>query len=1002
MTTGLSYRDAVELLGSGSRNPVVVALDRLTGGALLLASAAGAALPLSLFDAKGELFRLTEDLVRSATARLDRAKRADRTECLAAAHSTLVLAAYFDTLREVSLPFDLRELEITAREQVATATGLRPDSDLATTLLRSPAPMPQPGRPYEDNLAELGLYYSRLGRAVVRFMSGLAIWERITDGDQGRVEDAVRNATGRALRRYENLFQRLAVDFPEVRFWANLVDHRATRAELRELRTALSGLADLLHGISAGAPPDGFRARLAKSYTAALRRPALAGQEVPGGLRVPRTENSYINPNFKVGVDVEIEDIAQRSWWDQQPQHADLQNFLVGYLTNPQATRTPLMVMGQPGSGKSMLTKVLAARLPATDFFAVRVPLRELDTDADPQANIEQAVRAATGESLPWRKLAAAAGDATPVILVDGFDELLQATGQTHADYLEKWAEFQLREADLDRPVVVLVTTRMSMAHRARAPKGMSTVLLEPFDDEQISRWLTTWHDENQEMLSERGLCPLPIEIALRYRDLAGQPLLLLLLALYDADGNPLQHKAAYLDETELYERLLTSFSRREVRKSGLDLSEDQVTHAVDRELWALSVVAFAMFNRQQLWVAEAELDRDLAALTGTAPEDGSAALTAAQILSRRFYFVYIAQAIHAAKTWRTFEFLHGTFGEYLVARLIVHELTPITDDTLCHALLSFVPLTNQPNTVAFIRSLLTRQDDHDRLTEPLLRLFHQSLAPRTTSIDEYRPATATVPTRHATYSANLFVLLVLTVDELTAHQLFPGCVPAEAWSRTARLWQSQLPAQGWRNLVQLVTVKRGWDKSERVVWISYGGSKPAPPDLYWTYEYSPESKFRNRGSFSWIHQSPDVMRAEAAFLSAETEDVYRHALEPLSDAMGTAIVTFHDFRGRGPVSAARALLQWWVRSTQMAPTDELVDIAETCLRIAVRGFAPSDDMTRHYFRNLVLLQVRADRDRLPEDWVDGLVERIKSMPDADRRERDEMIIMTKQILFTH
>jgi hypothetical protein len=65
-----------------------------------------------------------------------------------------------------------------------------------------------------------------------------------------------------------------------------------------------------------------------------------------------------------------------------------------------------------------------------------------------------------------------------------------------------------------------------------------------------------------------------------------------------------------------------------------------------------------------------------------------------------------------------------------------------------------------------------------------------------------------------------------------------------------------------------------------------------------------------------------------------------------------------------------------------------------------VHGFAPSDDTTRHYFRNLVLLQIRPDRDRLSEGWVDGLIGRIKSMPDANRRERDEMVDMTKRILF--
>jgi len=46
----LCYADAVTLLGGHGR--VVAALDRLTGGLLLAASAAGSGFALSLFDAK--------------------------------------------------------------------------------------------------------------------------------------------------------------------------------------------------------------------------------------------------------------------------------------------------------------------------------------------------------------------------------------------------------------------------------------------------------------------------------------------------------------------------------------------------------------------------------------------------------------------------------------------------------------------------------------------------------------------------------------------------------------------------------------------------------------------------------------------------------------------------------------------------------------------------------------------------------------------------------------
>jgi NACHT conflict system protein/ATPase family protein associated with various cellular activities (AAA) len=998
---GLTYADAAVLLGGNGRNPVLATLDRLAGGVLLTASATGAAFPLSLFDAKAEFLRLSEELVRSATNRLRRTRRASRTESLVAANAVLVIAAYFEALRTVALPLDLDELEMTAREQITVATGGHPGTELTAALLRSPVPIPQPQRPYEQTIAELECFYDDLGRAVLRFFAGLAVWVGLPSEAKDATEAAIRTeVTGPAVGTYEEMFRRLATEFPEVAFWANLADHQATRVEVREVRTALGGLADILTGIATGSPPDELRTRLAQAYQATLRRPVLATREVPGGLSVPSVEECYVNPDFKVAADVSAEDIANRDWWVGQPRRADLQRFLVGYLTSSASTEAPLLVMGQPGTGKSMLTQVLAAQLPATDFLTVRVALRELDADADLQTHVEEAVRTAIGESLTWPRLAGAAGDAIPVVLIDGFDELLQATGVSQSSYLEKAAAFQQREADLGRPVVVLVTTRMSMAHRARPVGGMTVVLLEPFDDDQIARWLAVWHDRNAVQLAARGLRPLPVEVALNHRDLAAQPLLLLLLALYDAESNALRHENAHLDQAELYERLMTAFARREVLKSGAELTEEQLADAVDRELRALSIVAFATLNRQQLWVSESELDTDLHALaSGVVRGGGQSTLTAAQIVVGRFYFVHVAQAVRGTALLRTIEFLHATFGEYLITRLVVGELRGLVDDDFLHAMLSFAPLTMQPNTVSFITSLFERQlpEDRERMADLLLGLFRDSLKPRRTEISDYRPTQASVPARYAAYSANLLLLTVIAHGEVTSDQLFPGGTSVEDWARTARLWQSQLPNEGWENLVRYATVTRHWAGTERQVRISSDGPRWERPDIYWTYGFSPTSRQRSGSRFGWISHSTDVMRAEATFLCAVGEDTFVHALAPLLGAFGSTITTFHDLQGRGPVSPAHALFYLWLRST-IGPTP-LTDAAETCLRIAMHGFAPADKLTRHRFRELVLRQFVAIRDRLPEHWLSRIAARVESEPDLDRRERDDLLEMVQRIL---
>ncbi|MGH3772201.1 MAG: NACHT domain-containing protein [Pseudonocardiaceae bacterium] len=1032
MARGVSYTDAVTLLG-GRENRTVAALDRLVGGLLLVASAAGAGFALSLFDPKSELARLSGDLVSGLAGRLRGVSRLGRTERLAAAHAVIVLTAYFESLREASLPFDVKELKLTRAEQVAVATGgaAGPASvrALADALLRADVPMPAAQRPYELTLETVNGFYTHLSDEVCRFVAGVTVWDRLDDIHRQRFRDAVcRDVPARAVARYEELFRRLATDFPEVALWANLVDHQATRAEIRRVGIGLAGVQEVLAAISAGRVPDERRLALARAYQAALHRPVLASGEVPEELRIPLLAEAYVNPDFRAAQVQATERLAEERWWNEHPVRDDLEGFLLGHLTAPHATEAPLLVLGQPGSGKSLLTQVLAARLPPSEFLALRVALREVPADADPQAQIEHAIRTATGESMPWAALARSAGDALPVVLLDGFDELLQATGVSQSDYLEKIADFQRREADQGRPVVVLVTSRTAVADRARAAPGMVAVRLEPFRDDQIVRWLAVWNAANASGFAARDVRQLPAESVLAHAKLARQPLLLLMLALYDADGNPLQREDAALGQAELYERLLTQFAEREVRKTAAALSATQFERAVDRELLRLSVVAFATFNRGRQWVTETELDADLPALLvepgdrQRPPSGLRAELTAAEVVIGRFFFVHEARATRDATRLATYEFLHTTFGEYLIGRLITRELDDLADtaargttrgrpapldDAFLHALLSFAPLTMRGTIVTFLAERLrmlpgTRREP---LRDLLLSLFHHSLLPRhDTSYDSYEPDRISVPARHAAYSVNLALLAVLTAGEITEQQLFPGRAdPVQDWRRLALLWRSQLPEEGWENLIRTLDLHRGWDGDRRIVRLRLSEATEhhtTHSDPYWTYNYGPGHKYRQReGWFGWTQSNYKDLQRQSNFLCDTTDDSIAHALEPFSGNLGNMITFFLGSVPGRSVSAANVLITLWLTASQEKSPDELAVAYDACLRIATNGFAPFDVDTRARFRDHFLRQLSADYHRLPSDWLQDTIEKIKKAGGSARMEGPELVRMANEIL---
>lgn len=979
MPKRLGYADAVRLLGGESK--VVSVLDGLATGAIAAAAVPVPAV-LGLLDAKNELVKLGHRLIGGLAERRDGLSRYGRTERLAAAHQVIVVTAYFEALAETDLPFSFGDLELTRDEQARL--GREPFVGRAF-LQAWPRPWPE----ISDGMFRewLRAEYVRMSDAVSRFVAGLAVWERTADTDRRAFKAALDGVPARAVVRYEELFRRLAMDFPEVAFWAGEREHRATRTEVRRLGAALGEVGAVLTAISTGRVPDERRAALARAHRAELDRPVAASGDAPVGLRMPTLERAYLPPRFRVAWPISPTRASDEAWWAARPVRDDLDSFLIGYLTRPDAVEAPLLVLGQPGSGKSLLTKVLAARLPAADFLPVRVVLRDVSAVAAVQDQIEHAIRAATGERLEWPALVRSAGDALPVVLLDGFDELVQATGVSQSDYLVKVAEFQRREADQGRPVAVLVTSRISVADRATAPEGMVAARLEPFDEARVTAWLSVWNSTNAGHLAEHGLDPLTPEAVLRHRELAEQPLLLLMLALYDADGNALQHLGAGLRGDELYERLLRSFARREVTRHRPGLPARDVDRLVEQELRRLALVGFAMFNRGAQWVTEADLAADLRAVLGeparAESDEMRAPLGAAEIVLGRFFFVHRARALRDEHTLETYEFLHATFGEFLVARLTWQVLRDIAareaastlslgaapvDDDLLHALLSSAVLSARAPIVEFVGGLMARlsPDERARLADLLLRLFrtvHQSRPAR--RFDGYGPRLR-VPLRHAVYSANLLVLAVCAAGTVRASELFaspPGDV-IDLWHAEALLWRSQLDPEGWTSLVDTLALRRVFDADgDRDVELSIddGTFETPPVDPYWTYGMAPGHSDRGALAFTYSGQDPAWQRRKAHFLCGINDDVLQHALEPIAAAFGPAIHTFAAWSPEASWSAIHALLDVWTVPVRQATEAEREAAYERCAHIAAHDFPPWNPEVKRAYATLLLHRLATD-----------------------------------------
>ncbi|MFI7701317.1 hypothetical protein [Nonomuraea sp. NPDC049480] len=811
-----SYADALRILGckDGRLAKVIgfAAAAERSGWAL----AGAGQLVLGLADMRASVMRFGEDVAGRMRELRSGVGRHTRTQRLAAAHAVIVVSAYFEALGEAKLPFTLDKLDRT--DQISHGVPTRERfARLMAELLLQRLPTPEPHLPYAETRQAVERAYLRMSEAMAGYVGGLPVWDELTVDDQLLLPRMLSEGPpAHALRIYDEDYRSLALDSHEFGV-RSLVTERPQPA------TALSRVAWLLAELAPPRVGDRPVIHLARMAANLLDQPLLLAGKLPEDVYLPLLGEGYLTPLCRVAELTREAAPAQREWWEGRRLLPDTEAFLVGHLTSLRATQAPLLVLGEPGSGKTKLTEVLAARLARSEFLPIRVDLQGVAARASVTEQIEQAIGAMLDEHVEYAELVAAADGALPVILLDGFDELVQG-GVNRYDYLAQVQEFQRQEAGQGRPAAVIVTSRTVVAERMRFPDGLLALQLQPFEDDQVRQWLEIWDQANRALLARRDLKPLPAEAALAHGEMARQPLLLLLLALYDAGGNALQRGAAEpLKRSRLYEVLLRDFTERETGGARRVL--------IDQELVMLGTVALSMLARGRQVITDEALNRDLPALCHGGEDDPEehARVDWARKATERFFFV--RRNGHA--------FLHSTFGEFLVAWLTMYALRDLdrrrrlagdeplalvqsVDDDLLYAVTSHSCLAERGPTVGFILELLEEVPAavRARCVEQLTGLLRRSLHERgRRHFTGFRPVRHTMTRRLAAYSANLTLLIVAASGEPVAvSSLLPGPGHLERWASFTHLWKGQLGEEGWTGLLTALSARRVVEDGEEDV----------------------------------------------------------------------------------------------------------------------------------------------------------------------------------------
>lgn len=916
--TAISLRGVRKLIDDKSIGESVLdVVDDLLGAIILLSSLGGGPIPLSLFEPKNQLVSIVRDAIKlinkpHPSGYLDQAAR------LAAANCLLTFTAYFDALDE-SLPVLRKKLRLSDKDkrEIAAASPTRPAADdhAADDRVADRLPaefprgdlgdmvisLPHPAALEDARNVRLGIY-KEMSDNLLRGLSRLGTWEEMPESGRKRVAQVVTTRIpDRACEVYDAEYLGMAIDFRQFFIWCVLRDQREKDQLIRVVDADLRTLVELI-AVALGSVDVGMR-----NLDAAIREIAQTpcvpepltrsldriAPELHAGyedeINRPIFDDRYgsddAHPSYPTKVDAYVPQayrvtrytdgvtyLERDDEWNALPVHDDLGPFLMRTLESPYSIETPLLILGHPGSGKSLLTEMLAARLAYPQYTTVRVELRDVNPDADIQSQIEAQIRKDTGRDVNWADLADSLAVNPPVVILDGYDELLQATGKLFADYLEQVRRFQHREAVQHRPVRVIVTSRIALIDKAIVPSGATIVRLEEFNAERCQTWIRIWNDHNQRYFRHTGTQPFELPApgkgagraaARKIVQLAKQPLLLLMLALYDADGNKLSCRPN-IDQSLLYHGLLTRFIEREQSKTADRGAE------IDGDRERLGIAAIGMFNRQDVKIRSDELDADLryfGAGRGAAP-DGGRRLSQADLLLGSFFFVHESRSRLTgdggspgpgpATGPAAFEFLHNTFGEFLTADFILRKVLAEANaicalsgdaalgDTLRQRLaimspgwfacLIHTPLHTRPNILSMLREwgghrlsggtrsradLLTSLDMI--VLAQLRSLLAQPALPNLPSAAAAGPDGATgargeTPYRPlpalghlAVYSLNL-VLLRCFLDD-GAYALDEAALGAAGgrrpWDRLVSIWRSWFPLESLGALASLFTATR-------------------------------------------------------------------------------------------------------------------------------------------------------------------------------------------------
>ncbi|NOU47125.1 MAG: ATP-binding protein [Bacteroidales bacterium] len=400
-----------------------------------------------------------------------------------------------------------------------------------------------------------------------------------------------------------------------------------------------------------------------------LNKPLIDNADIEG-IVYPKNKEIYVAQSFR-SIDYikklhKKDFLNDESLNDKWVKGENISNFLLQTLIDPNYSNKPIILLGLPGAGKSMLSKMFAGQLCETnDFIPFLVKLRSVASNT---ANVSEHINKGISKSpdTNWLDWAKEFRERIPVIIMDGFDELMQSSTTELNNYIGAIKEFQNDALHHGIAVRIILTSRTTVMQHVYIPEGTRIIKLDSFDSKRRDLWVKIWNDCQIKPKYKFSIPQNP-----KIEHLAQEPLLIFMLAVYDFEKSELQlmTKEKNFNQSKLYDSLLISFIDRQLKKNDDFKNLSEAEQKKERELFRLRLgtIALLMFLNNTTHKDTQKLKEELQVF----------GLHESSIQSKNilgdFFFIHENKSTTEGDSENlNFEFLHKTFGEFLTADFLL------------------------------------------------------------------------------------------------------------------------------------------------------------------------------------------------------------------------------------------------------------------------------------------------------------------------------------------